>query len=61
MWYEINVSLNGVHYFATAERSLTMQKEAVKMLEHFRAVFPESEGYKCKLSHWKTVGETIEV
>ena len=48
--YEINVSKNGQHYFATDERSLSSKQKALEMVAHFRSVFPESEGYKVDLS-----------
>jgi hypothetical protein len=68
MYYEINVSKNMNpkpggepsfrHYFATAPRSLTSQKETQKMLSHFQKLFP-SPDYKISVSmnpeqsyHW---------
>lgn len=59
MYYEINVSLNGKHYFATAERSLTDKETAVNMAIHFKFLFPEKDGYLVDLKStektWKEV------
>lgn len=46
MGYEINVSLNGKHFFATHERSLTNVWELKKVLKVFCEKFPPEEGYK---------------
>lgn len=49
MYYEINVSFNDMHYFATAERSLTTKAEAVDLYNHMCRVFPPADGYLIKL------------
>ena len=59
MYYEINISLNGQHYFATAERSLTNKKKTQEVFDKLKASFPESEGYKLCVSHWKKVGQRV--
>jgi hypothetical protein len=59
MYYEINVSLNGQHYFATAERSITTEKQAEEMLEHFSDLFPAADGYQIKVTEWRNVGIEI--
>jgi hypothetical protein len=46
MYYEINVSLNGVHFFATSPRSITSKAELKKVYAIFKEKFPASEGYK---------------
>lgn len=51
MNYEINVSKNGKHYFATHERSLTGQSEAEKAFKDFQERFPESEGFEVTISY----------
>lgn len=48
--YEINVSLNGRHLFATHERSLTDQRKMLECLKIFKEKFPESEGYSIHVS-----------
>ena len=59
MYYTINVALNGQHYFATAERSITTEKQAEKMLEHFSDLFPTADGYQIKVTEWRNVGIEI--
>lgn len=46
MYWTINVSLNGVHCFATAKRSLTERSHAKSMFELLSNRFPANEGYK---------------
>lgn len=60
MTYEINVSKNGAHYFATHERSLMTLKDAMQLATHFSTVFPEDEGYKVTLKKYETIGREIE-
>ena len=43
MYYEINVSRNGRHLFATAKHSLTDQRSAAKLLAEFRAKFTDCQ------------------
>ena len=61
MYYEINVSLNGQHLFATAERSLTVSWEAEKVYKLFKEKFPESEGYKLTVTKWEKVGYSVNM
>lgn len=61
MYYEINVSLNGQHLFATAERSVTNEWEMEKVYKLFKEKFPKSEGYKISVTHWKKVGKEIDM
>lgn len=48
--YEINVSLNGRHFFATANRSATTEGEAKRLFKELTQRFPESEGFKVEVS-----------
>lgn len=61
MYYEINVSKNGYHFFATAERSITTQQQAEKMYKLFKEKFPESEGYSISVTQWNKIGKPIEI
>lgn len=56
--YEINVSLNGHHYFATAERSITSEARARQAVQDFRTRFPESEGFKVDCTYIRCTGTT---
>ena len=61
MYYEINVSLNGQHLFATAERSITTSWEAEKVYNLFKEKFPESEGYKISVTYCEKIGKIIDM
>lgn len=58
--YEINVSLNGKHFFATALRSAPTERKAEELYKVFEKKFPESEGYKIMVTYWHSIGEHIE-
>ena len=61
MYYEINVSLNGKHFFATAERSITNPWDLKDKLNIFIEKFPESEGYKISVTKWEKVGQDMDI
>lgn len=46
MYYEINIAKDGKHFFATAERSITTEKELKEALIVFQDKFPKEEGYE---------------
>lgn len=50
MYYEINVALNGSHFFATHKRSLTSKPVMLKVLRVIDVKFPVSEGYTISVS-----------
>lgn len=60
MYYEINVSLNGRHFFATSERSVHSFEQAKNMYNLFLEKFPESEGYKIDVFEWNTSGKIVK-
>lgn len=49
MHYEVNVSRNGIHVFATHERSLVSLEKARAVRDLLREKFPQSEGYEVQL------------
>lgn len=61
MYYEINVSLNGKHLFATAERSIVNAWRLQKVYNLFKEKFPEEEGYNITVTEWNKVGKIIEM
>lgn len=61
MYYEINIALNGKHFFATAERSVTTTFKLESVLAVFREKFPESEGYNIIVTKWSKIGEEINI
>lgn len=61
MVYEINVSLNGKHFFATSKRSITDEKTLHEIVAVFKVKFPESEGYKITAVKYATYGTDVEI
>lgn len=59
--YEINVSLNGKHFFATALRSAQTERKVEELYKVFKKKFPESEGYKIMISRLESVWCHIEI
>jgi len=51
MAYEINVALNGRHYFATHERSITTSVQAEKTYKDFQERFPEKDGFTLSIKY----------
>ena len=61
MYYEINVSLNGQHFFATDKRSIT-NKIALKVVYNIlKQKFPIEEGYDITVSQYETIGKFIDM
>jgi hypothetical protein len=59
MFYEINVSLNGVHYFATSERSITTHEKMLSVYQSLRAAFPPGDGFEISVTEWRRVGTAV--
>ena len=60
MYYDINVSLNGRHFFATDKRSVLSHHDLRRVYPVIKAKFPESEGYKVSVTYREHVGTAIE-
>ena len=61
MSYEINVSRNGKHFFATHERSLGLSKHHTReVYDKLVEAFPANEGYKIEIRYWQTTGESVK-
>lgn len=60
MWYEINVSKDGKHYFATHERSITTIDKAVEIRDRLKTAMPEEEGFKYSITQCQTTGVMIQ-
>lgn len=59
--YEINVSLNGQHLFATDKRSIT-NKVALKVVyKILQEKFPLEEGYDMLVSKYETNGKFVDM
>lgn len=54
--YEINVSLNGRHFFATADRSCRDENDVKKVLPEIMKRFPESDGFAVTVTYHEHIG-----
>ena len=61
MYYEINVSLKGKHFFATAERSIIREERLKELLLVFNDKFPASEGYTISACLYRNSGQELDV
>lgn len=59
MYFEINVTYDGNHFFATAERSLTSLDQALYVLKIIRKKFPSSDGYVVTITRWDKTGRPV--
>ena len=59
MWYEINVSKDGKHYFATHKRSITTVDRAIEIRDRLKQAMPEEEGFEYTITQWQTTGISI--
>ena len=61
MYYEINVSFNGSHFFATHERSITTEDKLKKVLAVLQEKFQSKEGFEISITYWQKTGEEINI
>lgn len=61
MYYEINVALNGQHFFATDKRSITNKTALEKVYKALKEKFPLEEGYDIIVSQYETVGKFVDM
>ena len=61
MYYEINVSLNDRHFFATDKRSITNKQALKEVYNVFKEKFPKEEGYDIIVSLTETTGRYIDM
>ena len=61
MYYEINIALNGKHFFATSDRSVTNKWKLKEVYKVLKEKFPTEEGYDITVSHIETVGKHIDM
>ena len=61
MYYEINISLNGKHFFATSERSITNKSTLDKVYKTLKEKFPKEEGYNITVAYHETVGKFVDM
>lgn len=58
--FDINVSLNGRHFFGVAERSTRDADHAYRLYRKFREAFPERDGYKVQMSRVVCYHDPVE-
>lgn len=61
MHYEINISLNGKHFFATSERSITSDYKLREVYDALKNKFNENDGYSFDVIKYQTVGTVIDI
>lgn len=61
MHYEINVTHNNMHFFATAKRSCRDIHKATDVFNTLKRRFPESEGFHITITRWETLGTRISL
>lgn len=61
MYYEINVSFNGQHLFATNKRSITSTQKLESVYKILKEKFPVEEGYNLNVTRYETVGKFIDM
>ena len=58
--FEINVALNGRHFFATAPRSARWEEDAKKLYKEIKTRFPEKDGFEVSVTEWKGTGHGVK-
>lgn len=61
MYYEITVSKNGYHFFATAERSIITREQLDIVYNTLKDKFPREEGYKISVQRWEKTGKFVDM
>ena len=61
MYYEINVSFNGQHLFATNERSIRDTQKLEDVYKILKEKFPAEEGYHINVTRYETTGRFIDM
>ena len=58
-YYEINISHNGKHFFATAPRSILTLARLNDVYAALADRFHEADGYLLTVTYWRTEGSHI--
>lgn len=59
MHYEINVSKDGQHVFATHPRSVTTEREAARLYVLFEQAFPPADGFRTTCTRHEETGTLL--
>ena len=60
MYYEIIVTKNGLHLFATASRSCQTLSDMKIVYRELASRFKEEDGYQIMITRWETAGTQID-
>ena len=60
-YFEICVSLNGDHLFATAPRSCVTKDQAKDVVKVLRERMPEADGFEIRVTYWDCKGKGIDM
>lgn len=61
MHYEINISKNGQHFFATHERSIHDQRKLAEVYVELRRAFPANKGYEITVTAEVRSGRNVDM
>ena len=61
MYYEINVSKNGKHFFATDKRSITTKYALKEVYKVLKEKFPKEDGYDMLVSQIEIEGRFVNM
>jgi hypothetical protein len=61
MHYEINVSLNGEHFFATHSRSIVDSRKLKEVYGEMVERFPRSDGFAVSVVRVETTGRHVDM
>ena len=61
MYYEINISFNGNHLFATHKRSLRSKDEMIEAYKHLEKKFLKEDGYSITITQWEEIGYPVQI
>ncbi len=59
--YEINIALNGQHYFATADRSIISRDKAFQIMRELQTIYTKEKGFSMSLSELVKGSKKIEL
>jgi hypothetical protein len=60
MYYEINVSQNGQHFFATAKRSISDPLRLKEVYEALASRFSKEDGFELSITRYEELGRKID-
>ena len=61
MYYEINVSLNGKHLFATHKRSVTSESKLKEVYNIFKDKFSKEDGFEITVTYYEEKGYKVNM